>query len=78
MKDHLDHGLNGGGIVPEHRDGPMFIIIHTTGGAILNPTSTDTIVDTITLGPQVCFAPSNCFAYDSPNLMNSEFRGRGL
>lgn len=70
MKDHLDHGLNGGGIVPEHSDGPTFIIIHTTGGAILNPTSTNTIVDTLRLGPQVCFAPSNCFAYDGPNLTN--------
>ena len=78
MKDSTDNTLNGGGIIPEHHDGPSIIIIYTIGGAILNPTSTDTIVDTITLGPQVCFAPSNCFAYDSPNLMNSEFRGRGL
>lgn len=78
MEDHLDHGLNGGGIIPEYRDGPTFIIIHPTGGDRLNPTSTDTEPNLVGLGPQVCFAPSNCFAYDGPNLMNSEFRGRGL
>ena len=78
MKDHLDHGLNGGGIVPEHSDGPTFIIIPTIDGSRFIPTSTNTIVHTITLGPQVCFAPSNCFAYDSPNLMYSQVRGWGL
>ena len=78
MKDSSDHTLNGGGIIPEHHDGSLIIIIHTTGGAILNPTSTNTIVDRSRLGPQVCFAPSNCFAYDSPNLMNSQVRGWGL
>ena len=70
MKDHLDHGLNGGGIVPEHRDGPTFTIIPTIGGDRLIPKCTDTIVNTLRLGPQVCFAPSNCFAYDGPNLMS--------
>ena len=78
MKDSTDNTLNGGGIIPEHHDGPSIIIIYTTGGDGLNPTSTNTIVNRSRLGPQVCFAPSNCFAYDSPNLMNSEFRGRGL
>ena len=71
MKDSTDNTLNGGGIIPEHHDGPSIIIIYTTGGDILNPKRTDTIVDRSRLGPQVCFAPSNCFAYDSPNLMNS-------
>ena len=70
MEDSSDHTLHGGGIIPEHHDGSLIIIIHTTGGAILNPTSTNTIVNTIRLGPQVCFAPSNCFAYDGPNLTN--------
>lgn len=70
MKDHLDHGLNGGGIIPEHRNGPTIIIIHSTGGDILNPTSMNAIVHTISLGPQVCFAPLNCFAYDGPYLTN--------
>ena len=71
MEDNSDHRLNGGGIIPEHRDGPTFIIIHPIEGDRLNPKCTDTIVNTIRLGPQVCFAPSNCFAYDGPNLMNS-------
>ena len=70
MEDHLDHGLHGGGIIPEHRDGPTFIIIPTIDGGILIPTSTDTEPNLVGLGPQVCFAPSNCFAYDSPNLMS--------
>ena len=75
MKDSTDNTLNGGGIIPEHHDGPSIIIIYTTGGDGLNPTSTNTIVNRSRLGPQVCFAPSNCFAYDSPNLMNSQVRG---
>ena len=70
MKDSTDHTLNGGGIIPEHHNGPSIIIIYTTGGDRLNPTSTNTIVDTLRLGPQVCFAPSNCLAYDGPNLTN--------
>jgi hypothetical protein len=70
MEDRLDHTLNGGGIIPEHSDGPIVIIIHTIGGGISLPQCTDTIVDTLRLGPQVCFAPSNCFAYDGPNLTN--------
>ena len=78
MKDSSDHTLNGGGMIPEHHDGPLIIIIHTIGGGITFTQGTDTIVHTITLGPQVCFAPSNCFAYDSPNLMNSQVRGWGL
>ena len=78
MEDSTDHRLHGGGIIPEHHDGPLLPIIHSIGGGILIPKCTDTELDTITLGPQVCFAPSNCFAYDSPNLMNSQVRGWGL
>ena len=72
MEDSTDHTLNGGGIIPEHHDGPSIIIIYTTGGDGLNPTSTNTIVNRSRLGPQVCFAPSNCFAYDGPNLTNTK------
>ena len=72
MKDSTDNTLNGGGIIPEHHDGPSIIIIHSIGGARLNPTSTDTIADRSRLGPQICFAPSNCFAYDGPNLTNTK------
>ena len=71
MKHRTDDHLNGGGVVPEHHNGPIIIIIHTICGLILIPKGTDTIVHTITLGPQVCFAPSNCFAYNGPNLTNS-------
>ena len=78
MEDGSDNHLHVRGMVPEHRDGPTFTIIPTIGGGILIPKCTDTIVDTITLGPHVCFAPSNCFAYDSPNLMYSQVRGWGL
>lgn len=70
MEDSSDHGLHGGGIIPEHHDGPLIIIIHSIGGDRLIPKCTDTIVNTIRLGPQVCFAPSNCLAYNSPNLMS--------
>ena len=70
MKDSTDNTLNGGGIIPEHHDGPSIIIIYTTGGDGLNPTSTNTIVNRSRLGPHICFAPSNCFAYDGPNLTN--------
>ena len=78
MEDSSDHGLNGGGIIPEHHNGPTIIIIYTTGGDGLNPTSTNTVTHLITLGPHICFAPSNRFAYDSPNLMYSQVRGWGL
>ena len=70
MEDSSDHGLHGGGIIPEHHDGPLIIIIHSIDGGILIPTSTDTEPNLVGLGPQVCFAPSNCFAYDGPNLMS--------
>ena len=72
MKDSTDNTLNGGGIIPEHHNGPSIIIIYTTGGDGLNPTSTNTITHLVRLGPQVCFAPSNCFAYDGPNLTNTK------
>ena len=78
MEDRLYHHLNGGGIIPEDIDGPLLSIIHSIGGGILIPQRTDTELDTISLGPQVCFAPPNCFAYNSPNLMYSHVRGRGL
>ena len=71
MEDSSDHRLHVRGMIPEHHDGPLIIIIHSIGGDRLIPKRTDTIVDRSRLGPQVCFAPSNCFAYDSPNLMNS-------
>jgi hypothetical protein len=70
MKDSSDHRLNGGGIIPVHHNGPDGTIISTIGGDILIPKCTDRIVNTFGLGPQVCFAPSNCLAYDGPNLTN--------
>jgi hypothetical protein len=72
MKDSTDNTLNGGGIVPEYKDGSFGWIIHTIRRSILLPKCTDTIVHLVRLGPQVCFAPSNCFAYDGPNLMNTK------
>ena len=70
MEDSTDHTPNGGGIIPEHHNGPTIIIIYTTGGDGLNPTSTNTIFNRSRLGPHICFAPSNCLAYDGPNLTN--------
>jgi len=70
MEDHFDHGLNGGGMVLVHSNGPEDTIISTIEGDTINPKRTDTIVDRSRLNPQVCFAPSNCFAYDGPNLMS--------
>ena len=70
MEDSTDHTLYGGGVVPEYKDGFTTTIIHSIGGGILLPKCTDTELDTITLGPQVCLAPFNCFAYHSPNLMS--------
>ena len=72
MKDSTDNTLNGGGIIPVYHDGPTITIITTIGGDGLNPKSTDTITHLVRLGPQVCFAPSNCFAYDGPNLTNTK------
>lgn len=78
MEDSSDHRLHGGGIIPVHHNGPDGTIISTIGGDRLTPKSTDTIVHLVRLGPHICFAPSNCFAYDSPNLMYSQVRGWGL
>jgi hypothetical protein len=70
MEDSSDHGLHGGGIIPVHHNGPDGTIISTIHGDRLTPKSTDTIVHLVRLGPQVCLAPFNCFAYHSPNLMS--------
>ena len=70
MKDSSDHGLHGGGIIPVHHNGPDGTIISTIHGDRLLPKSTDTVVHLIRLGPQVCLAPSNCFAHDGPYLTN--------
>ena len=70
MENRTDHHLNGRGIVPEYHDGPTTTIITTIGGGITLTKSTDTISYLVRLGPQVCFAPFNCFAYDGPNLTN--------
>ena len=72
MKDSTDHTSNGGGIVPEYKDGSFGRIIHTISRSILLPKCTGTIVNLKRFGPQVCFAPSNCFAYDGPNLMDTK------
>ena len=72
MKDSTDNTLNGGGIIPIHHNGPDGTIISTIGGDGLNPKSTDTITHLVRLGPQVCFAPSNCLAYDGPNLTDTK------
>lgn len=71
MEHRTDDHLNGGGVVTEDKDGPLMIIIHTICRFILLPKCTDTIVNRAGLGPQVCFAPFNCLAYNSPNLIYS-------
>ena len=70
MEDHTDNHLHIRGVVPEYGDGTTTSIIPTIGGGITFPQRTNGIAHTISLGPQVCFAPSNCFAYDGPNLTN--------
>jgi hypothetical protein len=78
MKDRTDHHLNGGGMVPEHKDGPLIIVIHSIGGGILLPKRTDTIVNHITLGPKVNLTPLNGLLNNGPNLMDGHIRGGGL
>ena len=78
MKDRTDHTFNGGGMVPEHKDGPFTIVIHSIGGGILLPKRTNTIVHTITLGPKVNLTPLNGLLNNGPNLMDGHIRGGGL
>jgi hypothetical protein len=70
MKNRADHHLNGGGVVPEHHNGPIIIIIHTIGGGITLPKSTNRIVHLIRLGPKVITTPHNGLLNDGPNLTN--------
>ena len=78
MKDRTDHTLNGGGVVPEHKDGPFTIVIHSIGGGILLPKRTDTIINHKTLGPKVILTPHNGLPNNGPNLRYTQVRGGGL
>jgi hypothetical protein len=72
MKDSTDNTLNGGGIVPEHHDGPLVIVIHPIRRSITYRKSTDTKVHTITLGPKVFLTPHNGLLNDGPNLLDTK------
>jgi hypothetical protein len=72
MKDSTDNTLNGGGIIPEHHDGPTSTIITTIRGDGLNPKSTDTITHLVRLGPKVFLTPHNGLLNDGPNLTNTK------
>ena len=72
MKDSTDHTLNGGGVIAEHHKSILFKVIHTIRRGIASRKSTNGILDPLLLGPHICFAPSNCFAYDGPNLTNTK------
>ena len=78
MKYSTDHTLNGGGIIPEHKDGPLAKVIHPIGGGILLPKCTDRIVNLITLGPKVLLTPSNGLPNHTTNLCGGHGRGGGL
>ena len=70
MKNSFNNILNGGVMIPEYGDGSLIMIITTICWFTFISKGADTIIDRIPFGSQVCFAPSNCFAYDGPNLMN--------
>lgn len=78
MKDRTDHHLNGGGMVPEYKDGPIFKVIHSIGGGILLPKRTNRIVNLITLGPKVFLTPHNGLPNHTTNLFSGHSRGGGL
>ena len=61
MKDRTDDHLNGGGVIAEHEDGIIVWVIATIGGGILIP--------------NVCFAPLNCFAYNTTKLGGGQLLG---
>jgi hypothetical protein len=78
MEDHTYNHLHIRGIVPEDRDGPTTSIIPTIGGDGFILVSTNTIVHTITLGPQVILTPSNGLPNHTTNLCGGHIRGGGL
>jgi len=78
MKNSFNNILNGGVMISEYRDGLLIIIITTICWFMFIIKGSDTIVNRIPFGSQVCFAPFNCFAYDGPNLMSGNLGGWGL
>ena len=78
MKNGFNNKLNGGVMVPEYGNGSLIIIITTICWFMFIIKGSDTIVYRIFFGPQVCFAPFNCFAYDGPYLMSGNLGGWGL
>lgn len=76
MKDRTDDHLNGGGVIAKHEDGIFVWVIATIGGGILILKRKDPILQgpTLGLGPQVCFAPLNCFAHHTTNLVGGHLR----
>lgn len=78
MEDSSDHTLNGGGIIPEHKNGLGPRVIHPISWRILLPKRPNTKVNTIPFGPKVFLTPINGLLNNTTNLRCAHSRGRGL
>ena len=81
MKDRTDDHLHIGRMISKYKQGIDVIIIATIGGGVtLRKGPNAELKGLLPCGfiPDVCFAPLNCFAYDTTKLGGRQVLGLGL